>query len=290
MDTSTAPQYSAISTHSSVTGTPTAIREWLMLSQQDSPVSRLVSQENAKPVTTTEICGRKPSRLSDELNQPFAYLRTCQDFYPHPWVTNQTDLFSISEPYSETWPKAGIMQNGVCYRLPSAERPIKELDYGSLLPTPCADDISNRKPPSNFHITSSGLPKLVNSKGSQSQVKLSQAVKMLPTPTSSDHRNRGNPSDRAIKRRKEIGKSIELSMTVDGQLNPYFVEWLMGWPVGWTDLTPLNNADLSDWQQENPEPAAKRGKFHKERLQALGNGQVPHTASKAWQLLTDGDE
>jgi hypothetical protein len=24
-----------------------------------------------------------------------------------------------------------------------------------------------------------------------------------------------------------------------GRLNPQWVEWLMGWPVGWTDLKPL---------------------------------------------------
>ena len=34
----------------------------------------------------------------------------------------------------------------------------------------------------------------------------------------------------------KIGKSIELSMTVDGQLNPQWVEWVMGFPTGWTGL------------------------------------------------------
>ena len=24
-----------------------------------------------------------------------------------------------------------------------------------------------------------------------------------------------------------------------GKLNPTWVEWLMGWPLGWTDLKPL---------------------------------------------------
>jgi hypothetical protein len=33
-----------------------------------------------------------------------------------------------------------------------------------------------------------------------------------------------------------IGKSIELSMYWDGPLNPQFVEEMMGFPVGWTDL------------------------------------------------------
>jgi hypothetical protein len=27
--------------------------------------------------------------------------------------------------------------------------------------------------------------------------------------------------------------------TIGGKLNPMWVEWLMGWPLGWTDLKPL---------------------------------------------------
>jgi DNA (cytosine-5)-methyltransferase 1 len=37
----------------------------------------------------------------------------------------------------------------------------------------------------------------------------------------------------------EKGKQIMLSQMVsmdNGQLNPNWVEWLMGYPIGWTDL------------------------------------------------------
>jgi DNA (cytosine-5)-methyltransferase 1 len=47
-----------------------------------------------------------------------------------------------------------------------------------------------------------------------------------------------NPS---IQRRIAKGKQIMLSQSVhptSGQLNPTWVEWLMGWPLGWTDLKP----------------------------------------------------
>lgn len=33
--------------------------------------------------------------------------------------------------------------------------------------------------------------------------------------------------------------SRPLSEQIGGQLNPNWVEWLMGWPPGWTDLKPL---------------------------------------------------
>ena len=32
------------------------------------------------------------------------------------------------------------------------------------------------------------------------------------------------------------------------RLNPLFVEWLMGWPLGWTDFAPLGTG-WSRWQR-----------------------------------------
>lgn len=34
-----------------------------------------------------------------------------------------------------------------------------------------------------------------------------------------------------------------------GQLNPTWVEWLMGWPIGWTDLNPLEMGKFRSWLQ-----------------------------------------
>jgi DNA (cytosine-5)-methyltransferase 1 len=71
---------------------------------------------------------------------------------------------------------------------------------------------------------------------------LANDVLKFPTPQASDCRDRGNMSNPAIQRRAENGKQLNLSMVVhptSGQLNPTWVEWLMGWPLGWTDLKPL---------------------------------------------------
>jgi hypothetical protein len=35
---------------------------------------------------------------------------------------------------------------------------------------------------------------------------------------------------------------------LNGTLNPEWVEWLMGWPRGWTDLGPLNPQTFRAWQ------------------------------------------
>jgi hypothetical protein len=36
-----------------------------------------------------------------------------------------------------------------------------------------------------------------------------------------------------------------------GKLNPTWVEWLMGWPLGWTDLKPLEMDKFQQWQQQH---------------------------------------
>ena len=36
-------------------------------------------------------------------------------------------------------------------------------------------------------------------------------------------------------------------LLVKGNLNPDWVEWLMGWPVGWTDLKPLSVDTVNEW-------------------------------------------
>tara|TARA_Y100000052_G_C2922433_1_gene69147 strand:+ start:118 stop:705 length:588 start_codon:yes stop_codon:yes gene_type:complete len=67
------------------------------------------------------------------------------------------------------------------------------------------------------------------------------ARSMWPTPQASDNRDRGCMEDPSIKRRIRMGKQIGLTTAVketrsSGSLNPEWVEWLMGYPRGWTDL------------------------------------------------------
>ena len=77
---------------------------------------------------------------------------------------------------------------------------------------------------------------------------------LWPTPQASDNRDRGNLSTPSVKRRVDIGKQVSLSMCVsdqNGRLNPTWVEWLMGWPLGWTDLKPLEMGRFQEWQQQH---------------------------------------
>jgi len=82
------------------------------------------------------------------------------------------------------------------------------------------------------------------------------------------------------------------------QLSPDWVEWLMGWPLGWTRLDGgtdpegleewVVESSMNRWWWREPEGLARVTREKKDRvsrLKALGNGQVPASAAAAWLLL-----
>jgi len=163
------------------------------------------------------------------------------------WKTRQCSLFEDSEWFSETWPRWGLMRDGECWELPMSERPTFERGSG-LWQTPVANDAVER------------TKGLMNSRG---EPKLSAQVKMWPTPhgLSKDGKSNG-PSGNELWRavnlverpmwptpvteglnggagaRSMMDEKTRKELT-GGSLNPTWVEWLMGWPLGWTDLEPL---------------------------------------------------
>ena len=85
------------------------------------------------------------------------------------------------------------------------------------------------------------------------ELSLHHAVSIWPTPTARDYKDGTAQScqnvpengllGRAVHSRKILGggtepqvKTGESSAKAGGQLNPTWVEWLMGFPLGWTDL------------------------------------------------------
>ena len=125
----------------------------------------------------------------------------------------------------------------------------------------------------------------------------------LPTPTTRDYKG-GYKEDSLI---RKDGKSRRFNLlpnaaiggvgtdTIKGSLNPYWVESLMGIPQGWTDLE-MTESDLGwhdeiDWIDDAWEigiPRVIDGCDNRiDRIRLLGNGVVPSTACKAWQVLSE---
>jgi hypothetical protein len=72
-----------------------------------------------------------------------------------------------------------------------------------------------------------------------------------PTPTA--HVNWATPTVCGNYNRKGASKTSGdgLATQVGGTLNPTWVEWLMGWPLGWTDLKPLEMDKYQQWLQQH---------------------------------------
>jgi len=63
---------------------------------------------------------------------------------------------------------------------------------------------------------------------------LSDQIKMYPTPTANDFKGSGR--NETMRDRLDYAVEKPDGKRVSGSLNPQFVEWLMGYPVGYTDL------------------------------------------------------
>lgn len=147
--------------------------------------------------------------------------------------TSQRSLVEIRgdgfSEFSGTFPRSGMMRSGTVYQLDPLVPNINATESGSF-PSPTAHDrhnVKNLRKDSNIHA------------GGFHSVSLVHFVEMYPTAQASDYRDRGNLSSPCVKRRKEKGKQISLSQSVSkesGSLNPEWVEWLMGYPIGHTDL------------------------------------------------------
>jgi len=122
----------------------------------------------------------------------------------------------------------------------------------------------------------------------------------FPTPVASGKLNGGTRDFEKLQAMADDGEISEeerrsMSAGNGGQLNPDWVEWLMGWPIGWTDLEPLPMESFIDWLENeeswwDEEPAGIPRVAHgvsdrTPRLKAIGNGQVSKSASLAWKIL-----
>lgn len=286
------------------------------------------------------------------------------------WYNPMPTLFGTWEPFSETWPKQGMMQDGLCWALTIAELHTEESGCGSgvWIGTPRATEAimsdrfrKGRTPSPEEYVRMWPTPRSGKTTDENEETWLSRkqdgkvstpplnlAVKMWPTPATRDYRSescspefieereaetRGKPLSWRVLwptptkpaphdtentvgklRKPREGYGLELANAVHGgsptrrtyptpscmdtidrkgmspsreatnrktgylsemvpalkpktiysqestnedqrehpgQLNPDWVEWLMGWPIGWTDLKPLEMDRFQSWLQQH---------------------------------------
>jgi len=123
--------------------------------------------------------------------------------------TARSYVLADLSPSSKDLPAWGMTVDGVCWELGTSARLISEIDCG-YWPTPNT-------------MTGGQTSRSGSRKGEKL---IGGLARGLHDPKTCNHGGECRPT-----------------------LNPQFVEWLMGWPIGWTDLEPLEMGTFRMWQQ-----------------------------------------
>jgi hypothetical protein len=83
--------------------------------------------------------------------------------------------------------------------------------------------------------------------GGSNSRKAAKARGMWPTPTCHNARDSDSPSEANRNTPSLCHQARGGDKTLPKFLNPMWVEWLMGWPLGWTDLKPLETDKFRQW-------------------------------------------
>ena len=186
------------------------------------------------------------------------------------WRTHQCSLLGDLEEFLETWPQWGLMRNGECWEQQTLAQTIRGTESG-LSPngvdsfhtpnTTGLDGGSNSRKAlkkrqemwptpatKGYGHAAEGMVGNLMQKIEDGMITKREAEQMLNLPHLENHRTWkkkwGTPKVQdprhALRDRGKgnLGEQVS-GLHNGGKLNPTWVEWLMGWPLGWTDLKPL---------------------------------------------------
>ena len=133
------------------------------------------------------------------------------------WKTSQPSELGVFLQSSMNLPRSGMTVAGLVYQPQALEPRTKETDGFVLLPTPSASSYGTNKGGAAGRV------------GPERMSLDTMARKNLwPTPTARDWKSGSMGTQ---------GNSRPLSEQIGGPLNPQWVEWLMGFRLGWTELS-----------------------------------------------------
>jgi hypothetical protein len=239
--------------------------EGASISLPEDSLARIYQQRAEAGVSreSVVVCGKRWPVSSVKFNPDTCWWRTHHCLFP-------ADLTSCSL----TLPRWGMMRNGELSERTMPERLTSGTGSGYWR-TPNASDGEG------------GIMEM--REGASGHYKLRDHVQPVnqrywPTPTQADAMGGPGNSGRA--------GGDNLRTVASGALNPDWVEWLMGWPVGWTSLESLEFANIKPWSVDPADtsevPRIAKGIANRvARLKAIGNGQVPAVVALAWHILNN---
>jgi hypothetical protein len=218
--------------------------ELLMSYLADFHAKTLAPQEKAQELTESEAeCGEKWHGLLARFDPD-----------THSWRTVQCSLLEDLNESLQTLPQWGMTVGGELYLLPTLVQTTNEKESGLWL-TPSTVDIPTRSAESmekrleyrkkigRNGVGAGCLSEQVEWSGNGAPIGYI-TKETWPTPTAHMAKETNAPSEA---NRNEPS----MASRVGGKLNPTWVEWLMGWPLEWTDLKPLET-DKSHFVPQQP--------------------------------------
>lgn len=160
------------------------------------------------------------------------------------WKTHQCLWEEDLQWSSVILPKWGTTQNGVVFQRSTAERPMHATESG-YWPTPTV--YGNHNQPGMSKSAGWGL---------------SSAVKLWPTPTAMNSSGGAALCKWGGSGARKKLRTMVTPEEMNGPLNPEWVEWLMGWPTGWTGLKPLAMDKFHEWQRQHSPSSPARSDCH----------------------------
>jgi len=219
-----------------------------MSSQVDFPVKTSQSLALEQGLLDLEADSGKSSPGSSEKSGQDTFLSRT------PRISRTRDWKS----FWKTFGKWGTMRDGALSVL-TMSVPHINVTASGLWPTPTTSEVVkipatanygqvglNNHPRIRGYPTRDRIPKTHGGKSTR---------QTFQTPTAMEGADCGSKWD-ALKKLDKGGRiqrqmaTLQMPETIQterAQLNPGWVEWLMGWPIGWTDLKPLEMGKFQQW-------------------------------------------
>lgn len=175
------------------------------------------------------------------------------------WKTSQLSLFGGLSEFAWSSLRSGMIVDGQLYQ-PAQLEPVTEGIDGGFLPTPTASEYGTNQSESSGSVVRPSLSTMARKnlwptpRANDSEKRgdfdkhnprngLPAAVKKWPTPKASDWKRSAMSPSELNRNSPSLGAVLSQSVQTTGQLNPVWVEWLMGYRLGHTEL----DASVTQW-------------------------------------------
>ena len=235
-------------------------------SQQDTHANRSALQDREKAKKMTATSGRTSSKLLHPKDPLGAFSKTFMGtshwdstLSSLTWNVKATPQGRLLFQLAVSTPRTKETESGLLPTPTTQDNPQVKGNpdhpkrgttlggYARMYPTPTASDYKNMDTANQ----QSQLAKVVRmvptpaaadsqgTTGGGQNSSLRTHVKMYPTPRASEYKDCGpvgSKSHTHMKDRKYLCATVKEEDKPSGMLNPTWVEWLMGYPNGWTEL------------------------------------------------------